>query len=225
MEVNELLTRLAPGQNGIIYQGPGNWRQVSCREVVGGSVMMLVHDDTGEGEITLDDVVAFKTRCDNGLLRVEGILKSSDSDRAGGPLQFKPSSDAKVINRRQAFRIESELSARMVGTACAAAPQKERHNYEWECVLRDLSVGGANAALPSPGPAPHSLATITFSLPTEDEPLTIECEVIEVTEEATNPPLPTMVRLMFTGLNSRVENQLGKYVNWVQLETRRQGLI
>lgn len=187
-----------------------------------GFVVMQVQQGRGEGNLVVGKKLVFQTISDGGLLRAEGMLEGSGVDHAAFGLKFIPGGQIKTINRRQSFRVSVGIKGKMAGTTMVTT--EEHFDSEWECAIRDLSVGGAKLVLASPGPSSRSKAMITFQLPTEDRPLVLRCVVVGVNEGANPKPMDTVVRLAFLGLTSAMENQLSRFINWYQLEMRRKGI-
>jgi hypothetical protein len=222
LEVLDFLAQLSPGQIGILFQSKGNWREVRCHQVREDSAVLYVQQNKGEGSIAYGKKVVFQTICDTGLLRAEGIANGSDNGRESFGIEFIPGDTIKVINRRQSYRVAASMSGKMAGT-CAVI-NEEKYDSEWDCSLRDISVGGAKLVLAPPAPATRSRAMLTFQLPTENRPIVLPCVVVAAVEGGNPPPMSTVVRLSFLGLTSRMENQLSKFINWYQLEMRRKGI-
>lgn len=222
MGASEILRQIAPGQVGTIIQGSGNWREVHCERVAEDSLQLAIVRDQGDGTISFSSKVQLQTIIEGGVARIEGTLAAIDSRNLLLGLKFTPAGDGiQVINRRQAFRVAVSLKAKLLMTSRNGDDAKEE---VWNCLIKDLSVGGAKMAVQHPAPHVHGLAILALSLPTEDHPLHIPCRVIMAQPGRNPPPLDTIVRIAYRDIPARVESKLFRYINWVQLDMIKRGV-
>lgn len=218
MAVNEVLSRIAPGQTGTLSQGTGKWREFLCREVLEDTVLLSLSKEKGEGSLTTSAPALFQTVCENGMLRCLGGIRQATVST----VEFTPKMETfQIVNRRDAFRVPVSLKAELAG---ATKKSEETFNTVWPCSLRDMSIGGTKLMLGSPAPAPRSQALLRVQLPTEEKPVIISCLVIEATSKRSSPPMDAMVRVAFHSVTNRLENQLSRFINWAQIDMMKKGI-
>lgn len=222
MAASDLLHQIAPGQLGSIHQDSGGWREVRCERVRDGALVLSLVKDKGDGSISLSRKVFLQTIFSGGVARIEGKLDALDPKNPQLGLTFSPSPGAvQLTNRRDAFRVEVSLRAKLRGNATLDG---ENLKDEWDCALKDMSIGGAKLVLKSPPPHARSLGLIRLALPTEEQPLHLACNIVAAQSGRNPPPMDAVVRIAFHDLPSRMETKLFKYINWVQLDMIRRGV-
>lgn len=221
MGANDFLSNIAPGQQGTLHQGEGHWREVRCVRVFEDSLQLSVVEGRGDGALSIFSTAYFQTIVEGGVLRVEGSLDSPDPGNATLGYRFTPSDKPiQKVNRRETFRVPVSLRGKLRGTAQG---RDDTYDDEWDCSLRDISVGGARLVLKSPPPFIRSLAVLRVTFQTEEQPIILPCKIIQ-TQPGKNPaPMDATVRLAFH-TNSRQESMLNRYVNWAQMEMLKKGL-
>ena len=217
MAVRDILSRLAPGQFGTLSQGAGKWREVHFKLVRDNSILLGIITTKGEGTISPETPALLQTMCDNGILRIIGNIKVN----AANDYDFFPhESHVNVVNRRESFRVPVSLRGELAGFKSSGETEKTI----WKCTMRDMSLGGARLFVPSPAPAPKTQALLRIQFPTDDQPVVLSGIVAESLPKRSPPPMDAQVRMIFQGVSSRMENQLSRFITWVQIDMLKKGV-
>lgn len=213
---------MGPGQIGTLLQGAGHWSEVRCERVCDDHVLFSVTPGKGEGRLTQVSEATFQTIAEGGVLRIDGQVLAIDGSDLYFGIKFIPKDQPlERINRREYFRIDVTMRGKLHSTTEVEDKEKRK---EWDCVVRDLSVGGAKVLLRSPGPAPRSTVMLMLTLPPENHQLLLECKVVQTQTVRNPPPFDNLSRLAFTSVKGRMESILFRFVNWAQLELLKKGV-
>lgn len=224
MGASEILRRIGPGQTATLVQGTGNWREVRCERITDDSIQLSIARDQGDGTISFSSDVMLQTIIEGGVARIEGRLSALDPKNLLLGLRFTPSGgDLKVVNRRQSFRVNVAMRGR-IRTVSASRSEEEENRSEWECVLKDISVGGAKLVVKQPPPHPGAIAVLELTLPTEEGGILLPCRIVTSHEGRHPPPMDSVVRVAYHELPARIESKLFRFVNWVQLDMIKRGV-
>lgn len=224
MGASEILRRISPGQTGTLIQGSGNWREIRCERITDDSIHLSIAKDQGDGTISFSSDVMLQTIIEGGVARIEGKLAALDSKNLLLGLRFTPNgSELKVVNRRQSFRVTVSLRGKLKAVSASRNEEEEKRS-EWECLLKDISVGGAKLVVGHPAPHPGAIAVLTLTLPTEEGPILLPCRIVTAHDGRHPPPLDAIVRVAYHDIPARIESKLFRFVNWVQLDMIKRGV-